>query len=782
MQFTNFFPVEIDKHGSALHLAGQDHARLMIHVLEPDILRISLQPEGGWRLDRTWMIVGSEGGMPREGRLRDDMSAFANPALEWVEEKNKWEVDTGLLRLHVQQNPFLIQYATSSGVPLALDWKYSLSVKTNAIRHEMLEFHGEHVYGLGEKSGHLNKARRKFTMRNRDALAYNARWSDPLYQHFPFYICWRPELQAAYGILYDNLSTTRFWIDQVIGDYPGRRACQVQDGDLDFYFIYGPTIEAVVEKLIRLTGKPVLPPKWALGYLASSMSYVEGDDAESRLDGFLANLEKHDIPCDLFHLSSGYCKADDGKRYVFEWNRKRFPEPEQMIRKFHERGIRLSANVKPCLVTSHPKYDEVAANKAFIGTPQNDAAAVSPFWGGRGSFLDFTNPQAWDWWQTRAKGELLERGVDSLWNDNNEFEYPDEEAHCDGFGKPIRGGMLHPVQTFLMTQASFEAQQAAHPNERPFTISRSGCPGLQRYAQTWTGDNTSTWNTLRFNIPMGLGMGLSGMANYGHDVGGFIGRQPPPELFLRWVQQGIFMPRFCIHSWRLDGSANEPWMHPAVLLQVRDAIHLRYQLIPYMYSLFYESAQDGHLIQRPLVYTFPEDRKTADESFEYMLGPNLLVATVIQPHTKKWKVYLPAATGWFDFWSGKSYDGGQRISIPVDLTSIPLFVPEGGMIPMGKAMKHIGAEADDLRQARCFPGEEGRSEFWLYEDDGISMDYTKAKFSFVRLLMDYDLQTVRVSATLEADGFKLPYKKIDVILPPGEKRKLITEGMCQPAK
>jgi alpha-glucosidase len=782
MQWVDFFPKTIEPNGSTLELIGRGEACMLIRVLEPDILRISLLPDGDWRLAHTWMMTGKDGDAPREGRRRDDLSAFSSPNIHWVTEKRKTEMHSGKLHLIVQDNPFLIQYETDLGVPLALDWKYSFARNGSGVQHEGLEFPNEHVYGLGEKSGFLNKNRRKFTMHNRDALAYNARWTDPLYKHFPFYICWRPDIQAAYGILYDNLSTSQFWINQKFGDFAGRRAYRAADGDLDMYFIYGPSIEEVVEKLTRLTGRPTLPPKYTLGYLASSMSYIEGEGAETRLDGFLENCKKFDIPCDLFHLSSGYCKSEDGKRYVFEWNRKRFHDPEKTIAKFHQQGIRVSANVKPCLLTSHPKYSEVSNKKVFVGNSKNDEPSVSAFWGGRGSFLDFTNPDAWDWWQTGATKELLKKGVDSLWNDNNEFEYPDDQAHCAGYGHSIRGGMLRPVQTLLMVQASFESQQKFRPAERPYTITRSACPGTQRYAQTWTGDNTSTWNTLRFNIPMGLGLGLSGMPSYGHDVGGFFGRQLNAELFLRWVQQGIFMPRFCIHSWRLDGGANEPWMHPAVLPQVRDAIHLRYRLMPYLYSLFREMAETGHPVQRPLVYAFPEDFSATDESFEYMLGASLLVATVVRSRVKRWKVYLPEGCRWIDFWNGKSYESGQRITIPVDLTSIPLFVPEGGMIPTGKVMQHVAAEADDLRQVHCFPPEYGQSEFRLYEDDGISLDYKRGKFSIVRISMEADKKEIIVSAQLEEKGVKLPYKKIDVLLPQNEKRRIVTEGLCQPAK
>lgn len=778
MRWNAFTPQKMHLDGSTLLLHEEGKPRMSIRFLEEDIIRVSLLPDGDWRLDRTWMITGSGGSMPREGRLRSEPAACPCPAVKWDVQKHTAEASSGKLNINIQINPLLIKYESADGIPLALDWKFSLAEKGSGILHEALEFPREKIYGLGEKSGILDKSRRKFTMRNQNALGYNARRTDPLYLNFPFYICWRPDIQAAYGLLYDNLSTSHFYLNQRFGSFAGRRAFRAEDGDFDLYFILGPTIEGVIEKLTRLTGRPMLPPKYSLGYLAAGMNYLEGADAVEKLDKFLENLHEHEIPCDAFHLASGYSKATDKKRHVFTWDRKRFTEPEKIIDKFHRRGIKVLASIKPALSPAHPQYGALKISKALIRNSKDGEPATALFAGEKASFLDFTSVQAWDWWQANAAGELLAKGVDGLWNDDNEFEVPDG-TQCSNYGHPLPGSMLRPVQAMLMAQASCEAQQHARPDERPFTLSRSGCPGLQRYAQTWTGHNTTDWNSLRFNIPMGLGLGLSGMPNYGHAVGGFFGRMPDAELFLRWVQQGIFMPRFCIDSWRVDGSASEPWTYPEVLPQIRDAIHLRYRLIPYLYSLCREMAEAGQPIQRPLVYAFPGDSGCTDESFTYMLGPNLLVATVIRPRVKRWRIYLPEGGRWFDFWSGKTWEGGQRITLPVTLESIPLFVPEGGMIPLGRVMKHVGAGADDLRQVRCFPPERGCSEFRLYEDDGISLDYRKGKYSIVRITMEAGTQEVRVSAQLEVDGFALPYKAIDVLLPQDETRRIVTEGLCR---
>jgi len=322
-----------------------------------------------------------------------------------------------------------------------------------------------------------------------------------------------------------------------------------------------------------------------------------------------------------------------------------------------------------------------------------------------------------------------------------------------------------------MARASYEAQLEARPSERPFLISRSGSPGIQRYAQTWTGDNYTSWHTLRYNIPMGLGLGLSGMPNVGHDVGGFSGYRPEPELFVRWVQNGIFHPRFSIHSWHLDGTVNEPWMYPEAVSLVRAAIEFRYRLLPYLYSLLFEAAQTGHPIIRPLVYAFPGDPRCHGESFDFMLGANLLVASVLESDVRSRPVYLPAGQPWCDWASGQWHEGGQTIDAPAPLERIPLFVPAGGMVACGKLMRHIGEQPDDLRQVYAFPHPRaGRGRLTLYEDDGVSLLYRQGQYSRVTLEVMAEQGHIRLVVLPPEGDYPLPYREVEFILPPGEDR------------
>ncbi|MEL6151304.1 MAG: glycoside hydrolase family 31 protein, partial [Chloroflexota bacterium] len=641
-------------------------------------------------------------------------------------------------------------------------------------------------YGFGERTGPLNKCGIRMEMRDLDCLGYNAERTDPLYKHFPFYITFNPELNIAYGLLYDNMATTVFdmgrEIDAIWDPY---RKYEAIGGDIDYYMIYGPTISEVVEKLSWLTGRPFLPPRYSLGYLGSTMSYTEAPDAQEQLKSFSRLVREHDIPCDLFHLSSGYTTDGDGNRNVFTWNHDRVPDPQSMVQSFHDASIHLAANVKPYLLEANPHHATLVESGGFVRDADDPTTHKKNFfWSGGahergpGAYIDFTSAAGYAWWQQQLQQQLFDYGIDVAWDDNNEFEVWDDAVISDGFGDPIPMGLARPLHTLLMNHASYMATLQNRPDERPFVLSRSGCPGIQRYAQTWSGDNDTSWHSLKYNIPMGLGISLSGAPNTGHDVGGFYGPKPSAELFVRWVQNGIFHPRFTIHSWNTDQTVNEPWMYPEVLPQVREAIAFRYRLMPYLYSLFVESYRTGAPIIRPMVYHYPHDPRTHEESFDFLLGEHLLVASVLDEGATTRDVYLPEGTGWYDFHDENAfYEGGQTITLDAPLERFPLLVPEGGIIPMGKLMRYVGELADDERTIYIFPHRgSGESRFTLFEDDGISNDYRDGKVATVAITVTALPDNITLTADIDDANYPLPYSTMTVVLPAGEKRPVTADG------
>ncbi|HTW34181.1 MAG TPA: glycoside hydrolase family 31 protein, partial [Rhizomicrobium sp.] len=686
-------------------------------------------------------------------------------------------IATAQIRLGIKLRGFLCTWETRHGAEwttAARDRRtqaYNFGWWDDRIYHYLARELYEKYFGLGERSGDMDRAGRRFRMTGTDAMGYSARTSDPLYKHIPFYITHRPG--ATFGLFYDTLADCTFDMGCERSNYHGLyRSFVAERGDLDYYFIAGADTAAVTRRFTGLTGRPAFLPRWSLGYSGSTMSYTDAPDAQARMNEFLEKCETHDILCDSFHLSSGYTSIGN-KRYVFHWNREKFPDPTAFVARFRERGVRLVPNVKPCLLRDHPLFAEARAQGILVCDGNGEPDWVQ-FWDDIGAYVDFTNPRAIAWWKERVDASLLVHGMAGTWNDNNEYEIVSPRARINGFGEARAGMEAKPLQSLLMMRASRDAQHARAPDKRPFLVTRAGAVGLHRYAQTWSGDNATSWETLKYNLKMGLGLALSGVSNTGHDIGGFAGRAPDAELFLRWVQAGIFMPRFSIHSWNDDGTVNEPWMHPEITPQVRDLIKFRYRLMPYFYDLSWKYHRHFAPMVRPTFYDFPDDPRCYDENDEMMLGPALLVAPVVEPGRDTRTVYLPRGADWYDFWTGRIFAGGDSVTLPAPPTQPALLARAGSMVAINRAEQHFAAPAD-ARGFQIFPHRDrGTFVATSFEDDGDSDGYLRGAFREWTFTIDCG---DRIHIGLAQAGALARYDEtVHLILPASETRKLELSG------
>ena len=753
---------------------------MRIEALGLTQFRVRLLRGGEWRLGRSW-TVAPEGPLPPEGRSRDSLAGFACRDLEITQEAaGALTLSTGVLRVVVDRPLQLRWQVRIDGVwrEVAQDrptGAYLRGRRDHAVAHFLRRFPGERVYGLGEKTGLLERSGRRFEMRNLDAMGYDAERTDPLYKHIPFTITRTPEA-GSFSLFYDTLAGCWFDLGNELDNYhPPFRSFRAEDGDLDYYFTWAPQLLELVQAQQRLTGGMAFPPRWSLGYSGSTMAYTDAADAQARMLGFLDALDLNGIPCDSFHLSSGYTSIE-GKRYVFNWNLDKFPDVEAFTGAYRAAGIHLVPNIKPCLLRDHPRYGEAAEKGLFIRDSETSEPELSVFWDAWGSHLDFTNPDTLEWWQANVTEHLLARGLDSTWNDNNEFEVWDHHARCAGFGTPIDMGLIRPLHALLMVQASEAAQRAHAPGTRPYLVTRAGCAGLQRHAQTWTGDNRTSWETLRWNIRMGLGLALSGISNIGHDVGGFAGPQPDAELLLRWVQNGVLHPRFVIHSWNDDGSVTEPWTHPEVLDGIRAAMALRYRLLPYLYTTLWQAVAQAEPMLRPTFLDHEGDPVCFEDCDDFLLGRDLLVASVVEPGASERKVYLPRnETGWWDFAQGQWHAGGQWLRVPVTAASIPLFVRAGAVIPLAAgSLSRAAPEAVDLA---LFPAPgAGMQTSWLYHDAGDNGDALSGNHALCRLELGREVGAGLQLDVLKSGRMALPDAPMRLILPAGGREPVRVGG------
>ncbi|WP_147612300.1 glycoside hydrolase family 31 protein [Treponema pectinovorum] len=757
--------------------------KIKVFVLEEDIIRVFFC-EDTLVMDKTWTVAPGMEDIPREGRDRFDLSPFSKPKFKTAGDDKTFTVETKLIKMVITLDGFKVSwfYKHNGKDVLVLKDRQTQAYNFNhfmgkGVYHFTQRSLNEKVYGLGEKSGDMDRTGREFKMMSIDPMGYDAQTSDPLYKHYPFYICHNEETNLSYGLFYDNLATSLFDMGKTIDNYHGPfRSYYAEDGELDYYFIAGPHIKDITPRFSWLTGKTLFMPKWSLGYSGSTMTYTDAPDAQVKLMDFIKECEENKIPCDSFQLSSGYTSIN-GKRYVFNWNYDKFPDPKAFAKSFHDRGVRLCANIKPALLVDHPLYKEVDSNKLFIKDSNNNVSEMAQFWDDLGSYVDFTNPQAFDWWKKQVTMQLLEYGIDSTWNDNNEFEIWDGDAKAAGFGKPVSVGLIRPVLTLLMMKASFEAQNEFESKKRPYLISRSGCPGMQRYVQTWSGDNRTDWKTIRFNNKMGSSLSLCGMYNIGHDIGGFAGLAPEPELFVRWVQNGSFTPRFTIHSWNDDKTVNVPWMYPEYTDLVKKAMLLRCKFIPHFYNLLYKAHAEYEPFVRPVFYNYENDKNTYAESDDFMVGNDLLVASVVNKGQYEREVYLPVEeNGWVDYHTGLWYEGGQTVKISAPIEYNPLLVRGGAIIAVNDAEIDFTTKGTDKRGFLLYPALKGsgKTEYQLFEDDGITKDY-ESNCAFVNVKMKWSENSVDIEVSKQGK-FALPYKTVALHLQNADKRTVTVNG------
>ncbi len=419
--------------GPQLTLRSPEGHVAHLFILEDDLLRLLVLPHGQLRNPRTWAIAPGAEDVPHGGRDRYALDGFTLPDYVLTgdaEDSAELCIETAAIRLTVRKTGLHCRWEVrrhGRWELAATDRRtqaYNFGWWDDRVYHYLQRQEGEKYFGLGERAGELNRAGQRFRLCNLDAMGYDARTTDPLYKHIPFYLTWQRSSGAACGLFYDTLSDCSFDFGKELDNYHGPYRYFVADhGDLDLYFLAGETVAHIVRRYTWLTGRPAFMPAWSLGFSGSTMAYTDSPDAQNRMEEFLARCTEHDILCDSFHLSSGYTTSGGtGKRYVFTWDAAKFPDPAGLAARYREHGVQLCANVKPCLLRDHPLFAQAADAGLFITAGDgNDPSAplLVQFWDDAGAYLDFSNPATCDFWQQNIMDTLLRHGIAATWNDNN---------------------------------------------------------------------------------------------------------------------------------------------------------------------------------------------------------------------------------------------------------------------------------------------------------------------------------------------------------------------------
>ncbi|MCD5323440.1 MULTISPECIES: glycoside hydrolase family 31 protein [Pontibacillus] len=668
----------------------------------------------------------------KQGEKNEDTAAinktdWDTPSFHLEENETSITLSTDEITVSIHKEPFGVKFMDSEGNVINQDsMKYGSGYENGKPYVFKDTSKNEDFYGFGEQAGKLNKRGESIGMWNNDAYDYS-KDTKYLYTTVPFFIGLKDE--KAYGIFFDNSHRSYYEMASESDDYYYFYA---NDGQLTYYFAYGPEIQDVVNRYTELTGSMQRPPKWSLGLHQSKWGYKTADEIKNIVDTY----REKDIPLDAVHLDIDHM---NGFRN-FTWGEDFTNDPKAFNDYLESKGVSSVAVSDPGIKKDpgYYMYDEGTEN-GYWATNPDGSAYVGEVWPGESVFPDFARKEVQDWW-AESHATIMDAGVDGIWNDMNEpavFDTATKTQPLDVQYGDMDHAEFHNMFAHYEAEATDQAFDVNKNNTRPFILTRDMYAGSQRYATLWTGDNASTWEALQMSTPMNNNVGLSGIPFVGNDIGGFA-KRPSGELFARWLQMGMFNPFSRIHADNgstvafdteaKDIPGQEPWQYGQKVEDIsKKYIEMRYKLMPYLYNTFIQASMDGTPIQQPLVYQFQKDENTHDIDQQFMFGESLMVAPIVEKGATSKEVYLPKDEKWIDYWTGEEYKGGQTITKEADLSTIPLYVKKDSIIPKRNVQQYTGEKP--LENLILDTYVEDQSNYTFIEDDGSTEDYQDGEFN-----------------------------------------------------
>jgi alpha-glucosidase len=749
LRFERAGGVEETERGLIAAVGGE---RLRIDAIRDDVVRLKISRGGTFDETPTFAVCA-------------DLDA-ERPAFEIEHGDGVVRLRTAALVVSLWLDPFRLDVHRPDGSPVvetARDddgrwWPYATLNDAFVLRRRCAP--EDPMYGLGEKSGRHNRRRRDFTLWNTDILDPNetAEFTagrapddpradvtsvefDPYYVSIPLLHHQDHATGAVAGSFVDNGYRAAYELSR-----PEEYRVHFAGGQYTEYLFAGPDIRDVVAGYTWLTGRAAPPPLWSLAYHQCRWFRYTQESIEAIADRHRAE----DIPCDALWLDIEYM---DGYR-VFTWDTEAFPDVGAMLARLADQGFRVVTIVDPGVKyePGYRVYDEAVERDVLCRTEGGDVY-LGEVWPGDTAFPDFVTEEARAWWG-ELNAEHVRAGIAGIWNDMNEPATGSIPADRMRFGRgAFSHERFHNQYGLLMAMATTAGLREALPDRRPFVLTRAGFAGIQRYAANWMGDNQSRWDHLWLSMPMAMGFGLSGQPFVGADIGGFQGHSNA-ELFLRWMQYGTLTP-FCRNHSEIGNVDQYAWTWgDAVTDLVRDAIRLRYRLLPYLYAAFLQASETGAPVQRPLVFDHQYDPAVYALDDEYLLGADLLVAPVFVAGATARHVYLPAG-GWYDWHTGAPHEGRRWLLVDTPMERIPIFARAGAVLPMWpEAPASTANHHPRAIELHLFvPLEDGTHRSFLQEDDGV----TTAALHGARYRTTFEVtrrgNRVTLRGEVEGDGY-----------------------------
>jgi alpha-glucosidase len=706
-------------------------AKVRITAFRDGVIRVRLAPQGSFPKDFSWAVIESPD--PPAINVEDGMAEL--------------RMAVGRVVVIVKKTPLLITFADSAGNVLLADEPSLPMAWDGTYVHAWMRMPSdENYFGLGDKPGPMNRRNHAYTMWNTDFFGWQES-DDPLYKTIPFFIGLRKG--AAYGVFFDNTYRSSFDFGKESPDYFSFGA---EGGELNYYFIAGPEPKKIVQEFTALVGRTPLPPLWSLGYQQSRYSYYP----EVRAREVVQTLREKKIPADVIYFDIDYQQGNA----PFTINREYFPNFAKMIADFRAQGMRTvlitDLHIKKDTGHGYAPYDSGIKQDAFVKNADG-SVFVGKVWPGDSVFPDFTLSRAREWWGGLYK-EFVNMGVAGFWNDMNEpsvFETPTKTmpldvAHRLDDGTTLDHRAIHNVYGMENARATYEGLLKLRPDERPFVLTRAAYAGVERYAATWTGDNSATWNHIGMSVPQIMSLGLSGYSFVGADVGGFAG-SPPIDLLTRWYELGVFYPIYRDHA--AKGTADhEPWASGPEQEAIRKRyIELRYRLLPFIYTAMEETSRTGVPLMEPLFLEYPDAQGLYGEDHEFLFGRDFLVAPVITERVDAEDIHLPPGD-WYDFWTAEKHSSKEQISLHAVLAETPLYVRAGAIVPMQPVVQSTNEKPDGPLELRVYPGSDCHGT--LYQDDGLTFAYQKGNFLRVNFTCQVSPGSLTITGRIEKNSWQ----------------------------
>ncbi|MFG4002514.1 glycoside hydrolase family 31 protein [Flavobacterium aquidurense] len=705
--------VSFEHEGDSIFFNTDNKVILKVTILRDSLIRFRFTTKGYFSNDFSYAI--------------DKTQLHGYNFLELTEEETYFQIRTSKVKCKIQKIDLRLSIYDLNDVliledELGFHWEESYEYGGNIVKMSKSSKDGECFYGLGDKATQMNLKGKRLENFATDQYAYQKE-QDPLYKVVPFYI--GLQNKQSYGIFFDNTFRTFFDFCQ---ERRNVTSFWAEGGEMNYYFVYGPQMQDVVTTYTDLTGKPELPPLWVLGYHQCKWSYYP----ESKVKEITSKFRELKIPCDAIYLDIDYM---EGFR-CFTWNKEYFPDPKRMVAELAEDGFKTVVIIDPGIKIDKDYwvYQE-ALEKDYFCKRADGPYMKGKVWPGECNFPDYTNPAVREWWAGLFKELISDIGVKGVWNDMNEpavMEVPNKTFPMDVRhiydGNPCSHRKAHNIYGTQMARATYHGvKRFAYP-KRPFVITRSAYSGAQRYTSSWTGDNVATWEHLWIANIQVQRMCISGMGFTGSDIGGFA-EQPTGELYARWIQLGVFHP-FCRTHSSGDHGNQEPWAFDEEVINItRKFVSLRYQLLPYLYTMFWQYIEEGIPMLKPLVYYDQDDTQTHYRNDEFIFGNQILVCPILEPNAVGRRMYIPRGE-WYNYWTNEFSTGGKEVWVDTKFDEIPLFVKAGAVIPKYPVQQYVGElEFDELTLDLYFKN--GKEKSVVYEDAQDGYDYKKGRYSFL---------------------------------------------------